>query len=120
MNMKILISFCAFFICVFSFGQSPKGSKKSLKNIDLTIEKGTYDTKESFTADKLILNNATNEGEKSPQIVFNENEWRQIKAKIVANRQRVVNSKEIHSSQVIDTIYVEVPSLNAQTQLSGW
>ncbi len=120
--MKILIPLCVILLSNFSFGQDSKNStNESIKKIDLTIEEGTYEADESLTADKLILNNSNTNKDISTvtQSPFNETDWQKTKDKILENRKRILASKEIFTAKIIDTVFVEIPSIQKTSRLSG-
>ncbi|WP_109438858.1 MULTISPECIES: hypothetical protein [Aquimarina] len=49
-----------------------------------------------------------------------EREWKKIKRQIKRNKKRASHNKNsVYTSRIIDTIYIDIPSNNRKTRLSG-
>jgi len=122
MRLKIGITFVMFCVCSLSFGQDYKNSTKSIKDVDIKIEEGSYNEDDSVSADRLIIR--TSEQTDSNQDYtssYSDEEWAAIKTQIVNTRKRIIDGKEIFTSKVIDTVFVTVPAFSGnESQLSGW
>ncbi len=54
-------------------------------------------------------------------IYYSDKEWKKIKRQIRRNRKRITNSNDgIHSSKVLDTIYLEIKISKTNSQITDW
>ncbi len=125
MRLKIGITFIMFCVFSLSFGQDYKTNTKSIKEVDVKIEEGSYNQDNSVSADRLIIK--TSEQGASEQQGFtssasySDEEWADIKKQILDTKKRINNGGEIFASKVVDTIFVTIPTLSSkESQLSGW
>jgi len=124
LKMGITFAFLCLFSC-FSFGQDYKNNIKSIKEIDIKIEKGQYQADTSISADRLIIeiseNLNKNQKQTSSSFPYTDEEWTEIKRQILKNKKRVLDNKEIFISKVVDTVFVPIPTdIQNTSQLSGW
>ncbi|WP_299431818.1 hypothetical protein [uncultured Aquimarina sp.] len=121
MRLKIGITFIMFCICTLSFGQDYKNSTKSIKDVDIKIEEGSYNEDDSVSADRLIIKTSEQTDSGQDYTSYSDEEWADIKKQIVNTRKRTIAGKEIFTSKVIDTVFVTVPAFSSnKSQLSGW
>ncbi|SEL13646.1 hypothetical protein SAMN04487910_1823 [Aquimarina amphilecti] len=123
MRLKIGITFIMFCVCSLSFGQDYKTNTKSIKEVDVKIEEGSYNQDNSVSADRLIIKTSEQEGSEkdyNSSSTYNDEEWADIKKQILNNKKRINDGKEIFASKVVDTVFVTIPSLGNESQLSGW
>ncbi|MDY8136534.1 hypothetical protein [Aquimarina sp. 2201CG5-10] len=124
MKLKIvLVTFVLFLSFQVSFSQDYKSSTESVKILDSRIDQGSYNADKKAITDKLVLKvsgNQSNSKTKNDKF-YSEKEWKKIQKQIKRNKKKVANRRDnIHSSKVIDTIYLDVPALSGESQLSGW
>ncbi|MDH7445229.1 hypothetical protein [Aquimarina sp. 2201CG14-23] len=124
MRLKFGIAIVMFCICSISFGQDYKSNIESIKDVDHKIEEGSYKADDSVSADRLIIK--TSEQSEANQdyissVSFNDQEWDAIKKQIQSNKKRIISIKDgIHTFKVIDTVFLDIPRSNRESQLSGW
>lgn len=121
MKLKIAIAFILFCISTISFGQGDKSYTEMVKNIDSKINEGLYNADVSVTADKLVIETPKQNINNKNEAFFSEEEWIKIKKQIKENKKNTTGIEhEIHQSKVLDTIFLYIPSINNQIQLSNW
>lgn len=118
MRLKFAMSITFLLLCSISFGQNFENEFTSVKNIDNQILEEQYSTDKISTTDRLIVQTPATKRDKG---FYSKKEWKKIKKQLKKNRKRFSNIKNsIHSSKTIDTIYLNIPSHNTESRLSGW
>ncbi len=121
MKVKALMIISLFCICNISFGQEFKNDLTSVKTIDNQIQEEQYSTDEIPLVDRLLLRTPIDNISYRDKQFYSKKEWRKIKKQILKNKKKITNQKNsIHVSKVIDTIYLDIPSFNKVSRLSGW
>lgn len=122
MRLKIVTAFVMFAICSLSFGQDYKNSTKSIKDVDIKIEEGSYNEDDSVSADRLIIKTSEETTDSNQDYTsYSDEEWADIKKQILNTRKRTINDKEVFASKIIDTVFVTIPAFSSnESQLSGW
>ncbi|MBW1294349.1 hypothetical protein [Aquimarina litoralis] len=123
MKIKIAITFIMLCVFGFSFGQDYKNNTKSIKEVDIKIEEGSYNEDDSVSADRLIIKTSEESKSASSYVSstpYSDEEWADIKKQISSTKKRTKDLKEIFVSKVVDTVFVLIPSANTESQLSGW
>lgn len=113
--MKLKISLVAVLVCVYqiSFSQVNK-SKKTIVSDASEKEVLTDQKKDNSKKHPTQNNNVHYE-----DVVYNDEQWEEIKSQIKANKERLTNSNEVIISKVIDTVFIEIP-VKYEPQLSSW
>ena len=121
MRLKIGFTLIFFFSISFTFGQEHKNNTKSLEDFDTTIEEDSYKLDDSVYADKFIIQTSEQEEQKHISMAnYTNKEWKEIKKEITIAKKRVISNKEVFLSKVIDTIFIVLPNISNETQLSSW
>ncbi len=110
MNPKFLFFAAFVFICSHSFAQDAQ-----ISETNTAIESTTPFKKCSSTCKKKDVKKNTT--------AYSNREWRKIKREMKENRKnRTASSKKEHivSKRVLDTVVLEAPSFNRQSQVSSW
>ena len=124
MKIKIAVTFIMLCVFGFSFGQDYKNNTKSIKEVDLKIEEGSYNEDNSVSADRLIIKtpeeseSASNDMSSRP---YSDEEWADIKKQMLTTKKRMKDQKEIFASKLVDTVFVLIPPTTSdKSKLSGW
>ena len=120
--MKSTIGITIIMLCIscITFGQDYKNNVKSIKEVDLRIDKGQYSSDKSISADRLVIK-TSEEGVLGENYSYSNEEWALIKKQILETKKRVIEGKEIFAYKVMDTILIALPiDDNELHQLSGW
>ncbi len=109
--MKLKISLITILVCVYqiSFGQINKSKNDIVEKQISTNEKNK----------KLEEYSKQNNNSYYEKVVYNNDQWEELKNQIKTNRERIINTNEVIISKVLDTIFIEIPG-NNEPQLSSW
>lgn len=119
-NFKILLIFAFLATAQVSFAQDYKSSTESIKNIDTQISNESFDSEE-ITAEKLIFTIKEGSTQDTASEPIDDEEWLIIEQEIQKNKSKISANKDyIHTSRVMDTVYLDVPVMVTKSQLSGW
>ncbi|MDH7445230.1 hypothetical protein [Aquimarina sp. 2201CG14-23] len=94
-------------------GQHSYGQEIQHKNI----------TNEANNAEKPTSKNTLEDSisNRGNDIFYSDAEWRKIKREIQRNKKRITNNKEgVHSTRVLDTIYLEIKISKTASQITDW
>jgi len=112
MKLKMIMMIALIWIGQSVFGQVNETKNSNSKNLK---EKGTKDTLIEPLSDKDISYNNNNEK------FYSEREWKKVKRQIRRNKKRITSNKDgIHSSKIIDTIYLEITIPKTNSQITEW
>lgn len=100
-----------------SLAQNLETNNDFVKNIDSSLEEGTYKTSEQAIANKLMVTSPDNTIYKD---AYTEKEWVKTKNEIKKNQKRIAQYKRPVQTKVIDTIYLNIPTITNNTQISSW
>ncbi|MBQ4818493.1 hypothetical protein [Aquimarina sp. MMG016] len=119
MKLKILIPTVFLLIIHISFGQEYKSSTESIKIVDTKIVEGSYNADEQVKTDNLIVKSLENRSSNIQS--YSKKEWKKIRKKMRKAKKRISNNGDIiHTSKVLDTVFISPSYSNNRTQLSGW
>lgn len=103
--MKFRFYFTVLLISVFQIAQAQSSTDQSITYNPVKKEKETTNISK----------------QKRSQAILSEKEWESVLKKIQKNKARISERNAAnYVSKVIDTIYIEMPYLKTDTQLSDW
>lgn len=115
MKHKIIIIIALIWIGQSAFAQ--------VKETEKTSEENKSSKNQIIESQKDTVNN-TNIEQKvahvTDNIYYSEKEWKKIKRQIRRNKKRITSGNEIHSSKVLDTIYLEIKISKTNSQITDW
>ncbi|GAA4277103.1 hypothetical protein [Aquimarina mytili] len=121
MKLKLLMTFSLLWVCSASFSQEFKGYLTSVKSIDDQIQEERYSTDEVPTVDRLVFKSPIENISRKDKQFFSKKEWRKIKNQLKKNKKRISKLQDgIHTSKIIDTVYMDLPKPTRESSLSGW
>lgn len=93
----------------------------SVKTIDDQIQEESYSTDEVPLVDRLLLRVPIENISKRDKQFYSKKEWKKIKKQLARNKKRLSQTDNaIHTSKIIDTIYMDIPKGTSASSLSGW
>lgn len=119
-HSKTIISlFVILFSVQTSIGQDYKSSIESAKNIDSVFENGIVVQEESLSHwEDLVLRSKKMSRAYSFE---HDKEWEQIKNELKRNKKKFKNNKNrIHTTRIMDTIFIKISSHKARQVLVDW
>ncbi|MFD2564224.1 hypothetical protein [Aquimarina rubra] len=114
MKLQILMMIALIWIGQSTFGQTTETKNNST---DKNSQNKTAQAKGT------LITNISEQGQspKNNDIYYSEQEWKKIKQEIRKNRKRITNSKDgIHTSKILDTIYLEIKIPTTNSQITDW
>ncbi len=117
MKMKIAMTTVVLLCITYSsIGQSNTTDFKSITITNNTLQKQNL----SYTTNSIEANENVAQRSKNTNR-YSEKEWKKIRKQIQRNKKRVSKYKSnVYASKKIDTIYLDIPSHNEKSRLSGW
>ncbi|WP_152538556.1 hypothetical protein [Aquimarina macrocephali] len=117
MKMKIAMTTVVLLCITYSsIGQSNTTDFKSITITNNTLQKQNL----SYTTNSIEANENVAQRSKNTNR-YSEKKWKKIRKQIQRNKKRVSKYKSnVYASKKIDTIYLDIPSHNGKSRLSGW
>ncbi|WP_299214827.1 hypothetical protein [uncultured Aquimarina sp.] len=112
MKLKMIMMIALIWIGQSTFGQVSETKNSNSENLK---EENIKDTLIKPVSEQDISYNNTNEA------FYSEREWKKVKRQIRRSKKRITSNKDgIHSSKVIDTIYLEIKIPKTNSQITDW
>lgn len=119
MKLKMLTIMSMIWICQSAFGQVNQIEQTSINS---AISNNSNSTNVSTKNDIAQTSTQNKLNQKKNDIFYSKKEWKKIQKEIQKNKKRIANSKDgIHTSKVLDTIYLEIKiPESSSAQITDW
>lgn len=121
-KFKVVMFLTLLGICNISWAQDYKSSTESVKSIDVQLRNGSFGNQNVTKSLVLKVKEDKTNDSASNKNNADDQEWLEIKKEIERNKRKIsANKNYIHTTKVIDTIFVNVSTFEKESsQLSSW